>query len=477
MWNFFHMFECCRKIPGIWLQLGCKLLWKGTLLQKRRRCISWASWEGLPPSPCGRRMGRSWRSLNGKKRCRSPWMFSKVSARLHWLPRRLLRTSWAICRSLPQDIFFCFVLFLHIYKSVRKWRDLFWGKGLSLAGHAAPLAPRALPSTAWNQSSGLALPGIPGASVATSSPPLLALADQPAAAMSPGSPGAVTPTSSPPLLALPDAQPSPSVAGPVLPPPLDAANSKALLAPPPNDKARGPAEALKVQMAPQPLLEEVEQTGSQPSLVDKADELRKLVAKPEAVAKAAKPKQKAAAKKPAKQPAVVQAAKPKKKQEPKAKAKAKAGLAKPKKKVVEEKPESSKADVWEEDKRIRRKEGVPLQLLLDRAEGCSTCRKRPFCTRSCWVKRGFNVSRWKCPGWFLFILRRWICWNTDRSLLAKRCWYFAHAMLNLLEYTYRSLISESRKMVCDLERRLPLLCMKLRCTFSGRSRFCRRFYR
>ena len=63
------------------------------------------------------------------------------------------------------------------------------------------------------------------------------------------------------------------------------------------------------------------------------------------------------------------------------------------------KPKSTRAKAGQKAKRVQGKDAyrkrllasVPSALKKSFAQGCSTCRYRPFCCNSCWFKRGFRV--------------------------------------------------------------------------------------
>ena len=81
-----------------------------------------------------------------------------------------------------------------------------------------------------------------------------------------------------------------------------------------------------------------------------------------------------------------------KKAQPKKVAKSKACAKKPSAKIKKTKlagPEFKPGSA--EEVAHRKTCGVPLALLNKFKKGCATCRERPFCTRSCWRKRGYTV--------------------------------------------------------------------------------------
>lgn len=45
----------------------------------------------------------------------------------------------------------------------------------------------------------------------------------------------------------------------------------------------------------------------------------------------------------------------------------------------------------QDDYKSRRNAGVPVKVLKKFEHGCGRCRGRPYCTRSCWVMRGFSM--------------------------------------------------------------------------------------
>ena len=124
--------------------------------------------------------------------------------------------------------------------------------------------------------------------------------------------------------------------------------------------------------------------------VDEEGEEESPHGQPKAVQKPAKQvtsKKKQAVQKPAKQ-----VTSKKEQKSAQGKATSKAAPRKTCTKSKEAVPKASVTKGHQGDLALRRAAGIPTALLRKFASGCSRCRSRPFCTKSCWALRGYDLS-------------------------------------------------------------------------------------